>query len=287
MHIISLLWSFIGVILLWYFWIRLVQHLFLQNKKQFSIKMWITSIILVGSLYGFDMLLTHLGITIESWISRIGSFILYVSLLFLFLMFWNQQQKNRKIRFLASIRIILLAIVGMLGIQYGIQWVALLLIGAYIEEFLKIISTETQIKKADFFSSDILTFSVLIALGFSIVENILYTGTNFFFGEGGSMGLVVGRWIFASGLHFLATGIIALLLFKLYQNVKASELSVGAKLIRIVIGMLAGVMLHFCYNFCISQGRLRIYGIVVIGGFFLLSYLLFLSDRLYQEEEKL
>jgi RsiW-degrading membrane proteinase PrsW (M82 family) len=66
------------------------------------------------------------------------------------------------------------AIVGFLGFQVGLQAVMLLVIGAYAEEFLKIGATENSLKRTDFYSSDVLYFSILIALGFSIVENIFY-----------------------------------------------------------------------------------------------------------------
>ena len=249
--------------------------------------MGILSVILVGSLYGFGALLDHRGISAASGLSRIGSFILYLSLLFLFLMFRNRQWKSKQTRFLALIRILLLAIVGIFGLHYGIQSILLLLVAAYVEEFLKITAAQTQ-SDTTHFNSDILTFALLIALGFSIVENLLYIGLNFSSGEAGGFGLFVGRWIFASGVHILATGVIALLLFKLYQSTqmfahKSGITWTGKILARVILGMLAGVGLHFGYNFCIAQGWTRVYGIVVIGGFFLLSYLLFLSDRLYQD----
>ena len=157
-----------------------MQNLFVQNRKQFSWNIGITSIVLVGSLYLFGHLLNQHGITAQTELPRIGSFLLYGGLLFLFLMFRNRQQSNEKIWFLGLIRLVLLAVIGVLGLKYGVQGVMLLVISAYLEEFMKMGATQTQIKKADFFSSDVITFSVLIALGFSIVENLLFLGHRVF-----------------------------------------------------------------------------------------------------------
>lgn len=46
--------------------------------------------------------------------------------------------------------------------------------------------------------------------------------------------------------------------------------------------MLGGVALHLGYNLLI--GHFWVYIFVVIGGYFLLSYILFLSDSLYKEK---
>lgn len=245
--------------------------------------MWILSIILVASLFAFAQLLSYQGINVESWLSRIRSFILYSCLLFLFLLFWHWQRNNKKIWFLAAIWLILLWIVWILGLQYGLQWVLLLLIWAYVEEFIKIWASETTIKKEDFHSSDIITFAVLTALWFSIVENVIYVVLNVILQSDTSIfALFLGRWIFSSSIHMIATGLIALMLFKLYQNTKSTDLPVRKQIGRIVWCMILGVWVHFFYNISLEYDRKWVYWLVVIWGYFLLSYLLFLSDRLYK-----
>lgn len=282
--ILQLIISFLITCLIGYFWLRLLQHIFLQDKKKFGVKMAIWSLILVGSLYLFSWIVSSQGLTVESGISRVSSFILYVSLLFLFFIFRNKQQRNQHLRFLALIWVVLLAIVGILGLQYGLQWVLLLMIWAYVEEFLKITTSEIEVKKSDFYSSDVLIFSVLVAGGFSVVENVLYFFQKIFLDWWEWLvAMLFGRWIFSSGLHFLATGVIALTLFKLYQNTKVANLPLWQKILRVILCMIIGVSLHFLYNFSISVGRSRVYVIVLIWGYFLLSYLMFLSDRLYRD----
>jgi len=45
--------------------------------------------------------------------------------------------------------------------------------------------------------------------------------------------------------------------------------------------MLAGVALHLGYNLAVGAAQFWVYIVVVMGGYFLLSYILFLSDGLY------
>ncbi|MDR2541009.1 MAG: PrsW family intramembrane metalloprotease [Candidatus Peribacteria bacterium] len=132
-----------------------------------------------------------------------------------------------------------------------------------------------------------LSFSILVALGFSIVENLFYVGQQALGAElGGVVSLAFGRGIFSSLIHLIATGTIALLLFKLYQSVKFQALAPIKKVGRVMLCMLAGVVLHLSYNLAIGASQFWVYILVVIGGYFLLSYILFLSDSLYREEEK-
>jgi hypothetical protein len=205
-------------------------------------------------------------------------------LIFLFLILLRQQHTHSQIWFLFFVRLLLFAIVGFLGFQFGIQATLLFaFVSAYAEEFLKIGATENSLQKANFYSSDVLFLSLLVALGFSIVENIFYLGQQAIGGEGGMLAMLFGRGIFSSLIHLIATGTIALLLYKLYQSVKFQQLAPIKKVVRVVLCMVVGVALHLLYNLLI--GQVRMYVLVVIGGYFLLSYILFLSDSLYKEEK--
>lgn len=244
--------------------------------------MALTSIILVGSLYACKELLSHLGIATGA--TRVISLLSYSFLLFLFLMWRHPQPKSPELWGIVAARIILGALLGRGGIAMATPSLILLLMGAYMEEFLKITAAETQIHKTDFFSSDIMIFSVLMALGFSIVENLAYISVQIFLGGEGGRGLILGRGIFASGLHFVATGTIALLLFKTYQNSTQTALPKRQKRMRAIGVMGAGILVHIAYNMGVSWGWIRMYALILVGGYFLLTYLLFLSDRLYQTE---
>jgi RsiW-degrading membrane proteinase PrsW (M82 family) len=173
-------------------------------------------------------------------------------------------------------------VVGLLGFWIGLQSIMLLLIGAYAEEFLKIGATKNNLKKTDFYSSDILFVSLLVALGFSIVENVFYLGQQALGGDGGLLVLLFGRGIFSSLIHVIATGTIALLLYKFYQKVNLDQLFSISKIWRVMMCMLVGVGLHLGYNLAVNFGQYWVYGVMIVGGYVLLSYVLFLSDRVYQ-----
>jgi hypothetical protein len=98
--------------------------------------------------------------------------------------------------------------------------------------------------------------------------------------------MIFGRWIFTSLLHFIATGIIALLLYKLYQQQYLKDLNVWQKICRIVVAILIWVLIHRWYNLSVQHMNLLIYIVLVFGGYFLLTYLLFLSDSLYRQKKE-
>jgi RsiW-degrading membrane proteinase PrsW (M82 family) len=127
-----------------------------------------------------DTFARHLEIPLWSsptiTLSRFGYFLLYCGLIFFFLILFYQQRKNKHVRFLFLVWLTLFAVIGIFGFQVGLQGVMLVVVSAYAEEFLKIGATENALKKADFYSSDVLFLSVLVALGFSLVENIFYLG---------------------------------------------------------------------------------------------------------------
>ncbi|MDR0282099.1 MAG: PrsW family intramembrane metalloprotease [Candidatus Peribacteria bacterium] len=181
---------------------------------------------------------------------------------------------------------VLFAIVGFCGFKMGIQAVLVYyFVSAYAEEFLKIGASENATNKTDFYSSDILSFSLLLALGFSIVENVFYVGQQVFSLETTSLfSLVFGRGIFSSLIHIVSTGLIALLLYKLYQRVTLQQISPIKKIIRVIFCLLMGVALHLLYNYLLNFSQFWVYLVVVIGGYYLLSYILFLSDSLYRGE---
>ena len=281
-------------ILLWYFWIWLIQHIFAKQQRKISWKLFGTSFLLVWSLLAFNFIIKAIFPwleAIQNWtmsFSRWGYFLLYCGLIFLFLILLNWNWKKRQIRFLFLIWMILFAIVGFLGLKIWISATILYyFILAYSEEFLKIWATENEVSKTNFYSSDLLFFSIFIALGFSIIENLFYLWSEIFSSNPEWIwGLVFGRWIFTSLLHFLATGLIALLLYRLYQKESLKNLNIWQKIWRIAVAILIWVLIHRWYNLSVQHMNLFIYIILVFGGYFLLTYLLFLSDSLYRNKSE-
>lgn len=287
-------WAIIVCILLWYFWIRLIQHIFSKSQRKISRKLFWTSFLLVWSLLTFNFIIKAIFPwlwAIQNWtmsLSRRWYFLLYCGLIFLFLILLNWNWGKKQIRFLFLIRMILFAIVGFFGLKVWISATVLYyFVLAYSEEFLKIWATENEVSKTDFYSSDLLFFSIFIALGFSIIENLFYLGSEIFSTNPEWIwGMVFGRGIFTSLLHFIATWLIALLLYKLYQQQYLKDLNILQKIRRIVVAILIWVLIHRGYNLSVQHMNLFIYIILVFGGYFLLTYLLFLSDSLYIQKKE-
>lgn len=286
-------WAIIVCILLWYFWIWLIQHIFSKQERKFSRKLFWTSFLLVWSLLAFNYIIKIIAPEIEAiqyWdmsLDRWSYFLIYCGLIFLFIILLKWNWRKKQIRFLFLIRMILFAVVGFFGLKTWISATILYyLVLAYSEEFLKIWATENEVSKTDFYSSDLLYFSIFIALGFSIIENLLYLWSEIFSSNPEWIwGIVFGRWIFTSLLHFIATGLIALILYKLYQQPYLKDLNIWQKIWRIIVAILIWVLIHRWYNLSVQHMNLLIYIILVFGGYFLLTYLLFLSDSLYKSKE--
>ena len=287
-------WAIVVCILLWYFWIWLIQHIFAKSQRKISRKLFWTSFLLVWSLLAFNFIIRAIspGLeAIQNWamsLNRWNYFLIYCGLIFLFLILLNWNWKKKQIRFLFIIRMILFAVVGFFWIRVWISATILYyLVLAYSEEFLKIWATENEVSKTDFYSSDLLFFSIFIALGFSIIENLFYLGSKIFSSNPEWIwGMVFGRGIFTSLLHFIATWLIALVLYKLYQQQYLKNLNIWQKIWRIVVAILIWVLIHRSYNLSVQHMNLFIYIILVFGGYFLLTYLLFLSDSLYLQKKE-
>ena len=286
-------WAIIVCILLWYFWIWLIQHIFSKQERKISRKLFWTSFLLVWSLLAFNYIIKIIAPEMEAiqyWdmsLDRWSYFLIYCGLIFLFIILLKWNWRKKQIRFLFLIRMILFAVVGFFGLKTWISATILYyLVLAYSEEFLKIWATENEVSKTDFYSSDLLYFSIFIALGFSIIENLLYLWSEIFSSNPEWIwGIVFGRWIFTSLLHFIATGLIALILYKLYQQPSLKDLNIWQKIWRIIVAILIWVLIHRWYNLSVQHMNLLIYIILVFGGYFLLTYLLFLSDSLYKSKE--
>ena len=280
-------------ILLWYFWIWLIQHIFARQQRTISRKLFWTSFLLVWSLLAFNFIIRK----VFPWVAAVQNgtmslswwrlFLLYCGLIFLFLILLKWNWRKKQIRFLFLVRLILFAVVWFFWVKVGISaTVIYYFILAYSEEFLKIWATENEVSKTDFYSSDLLFFSIFIALWFSIIENIFYLWTEIFTNWEWIRWLVFWRWIFTSLLHFIATWLIALLLYKLYQQQYLKNLNVLQKILRIIVAILIWVLIHRWYNLSIQHMNIFIYIILVFFGYFLLTYLLFLSDSFYKKKDE-
>ena len=289
----KIIWAIIACILLWYFWIWLIQNIFAKQQKKISRKLFWTSFLIVWSLLAFNFILNAVFpniSAIQDWAMSLSwwwLFLLYCWLIFIFLILLNKNLKDKHIRFLFLVWMILFAVVWFFGLWVWISATVLYyFVLAYSEELLKIGATENKVNKTWFYSSDILFYSIFIALWFSIIENLFYLWNTIFSWWEWIWWMVFWRWIFTSLLHFIATWLIALLLFKLYQQQQFDWLKIWQKIIRIIIALLIWVMIHWWYNLSVQNMNLLIYIILVFWGYFLLTYLLFLTDPLYGQKKE-
>ena len=237
-------------ILLWYFWIWLIQHIFAKQEKKISRKLFWTSFLLVWSLLAFNFIINAIFPNVKIYneqisFGRLCLFLPYCGLIFLFLILLSKTRKKKQIRFLFLIRMLLFAIVGFFGLKIWISATILYyFILAYSEEFLKIWATENEVSKTDFYSSDLLFFSIFIALGFSIIENLFYLWREIFSSnQNWIWWLIFWRWIFASLLHFIATVLIALILYRFYQQRHLKDLNIRKKIWIIILKKYQNIMI--------------------------------------------
>ena len=275
--VIKILWSFIILLLLWYFWSWLTQNFLFKWKKFPFIKIFLLSFSLVFVLLASDHLLQlfHLSFS-ETDFSGFPLFCWYLLIFFLFLLLCFYREKIKKSWLFLLLLFLGLLWVGFLGLHLGIRLgILFLLLSVYTEELLKIGTSKLFSSKYQILPSDFLFFSLLFAVGFSFFENcgyLLSLGMDSF---STMLSSVFGRGIFSSLIHFLASGMISLILFKYCTEEKPLIQKIGI----ILGGFLVGVLIHFWYD--LLQGSILLYIIILIGGYFFLTYLLYLSDQLY------
>ncbi|MCK9466751.1 MAG: PrsW family intramembrane metalloprotease [Candidatus Absconditabacterales bacterium] len=293
-------WGIIGIIVIVYIRIRIINKAFKNKnfKRHLSFNIFILSIFLVTFLYFYkDLLiffnLEHLYLLEGNHWKNILSFVFYC-LAFIILLtssFGNITKKS-------SFKFIFIALILFLGIGIGgsIMGINLLfmyyIISSYAEEILKFsvgqnvflekqsidknLSTSKSTKKLTLKKIDLIFFAIVAGLGFSVIENVFYLVVSYF-SKGGNVLMNVGRSIFATLLHVVATGLVAFFIAKKHDNK-------GKDLLKYFVGILAGFALHGIYNLSLFYNIKIITIIILISCYFILSYLLFNSDLIYQKK---
>jgi len=183
-----------------------------------------------------------------------------------------------------------------IGIGGSIMWINLLfmyyIISSYAEEILKFsvwqnvflekqsidknLSTSKSTKKLTLKKIDLIFFAIVAWLGFSVIENVFYLVVSYF-SKWGNVLMNVWRSIFATLLHVVATGLVAFFIAKKHDNK-------GKDLLKYFVWILAGFALHGIYNLSLFYNIKIITIIILISCYFILSYLLFNSDLIYQKK---
>lgn len=257
-------------------------------KIELSLNVFFLSTVLVCFLFFYKDLLTFFWwenlyiLNDNSW-KNILSFVFYCLSFIVILSFsFGNSQKNRAIQF------VMVSILLFLGIGFGgsIMWINILfmyyLSSSYAEEILKfsiwqnLFLNKNIDKNPNLNLRDLIFFAVLAGLWFSVVENIFYLVVNYIT-ENKWVLLSIGRSIFSTLIHVVATWLIAFFVMINKNNKKKYRIS-------IFVWILSGFILHAVYNLSLFYNIKILTIIILILCYFILSFLLFNSDIVYQKK---
>ena len=154
------------------------------------------------------------------------------------------------------------------------------LVSAYAEEYLKY-STGNNLflTSKENNTSNIIFFCILIALWFSVIENIFYIINNVLNQENVNIiNLLVGRGLVSTLIHIVSTGIIA------FITIKSKK--INNTIVSIILGILMWFWLHSIYNISLQYNLSYVTIPIIILSLFLLTYLTFQSDIIYKQQEQ-
>ncbi|MEK9155007.1 MAG: PrsW family intramembrane metalloprotease [Patescibacteria group bacterium] len=145
------------------------------------------------------------------------------------------------------------------------------LAAATIEEVFKFLAAYLVIRKSRFFDEpiDAMIYMISAALGFAAMENIFIAFNNIYFSDGGLngvLGILTLRFVGATLLHALASGIVGYYWAKGFKNI-----SVNIK-VSVLKGLILASVLHAIFNYLI----LSYSGILIIPILFIVIIALFL-----------
>lgn len=261
--------------------VRLVRTLFPQ--KQESTKMlwytllmgwWVASLLLLFS-YGIQPYLDNFSETL-SWISPILSWFFttlpdwvwysgFILLAWAIISLLLVSKKQWRPAFFISTTTVLALITGMGERLLAGTGLGAVLLKATGEEVLKTASAQTITSHTTVFKTDVIILSILAGLGFALFENLTY------FIWSGSLGQFFVRSLTTSLLHGIFTWAIGYMLRK--HNTQSY--------IGYIIAYVFGIALHSLYNTSMIYSPIIGWLLFVIWGYFLLTYFLYKSDRLY------
>lgn len=296
----QLFWWIIGILIIVYVRIWIINNAF-KNKKfkrNLSFNIFLLSLILIWFLYFYKDILIFFGIenlylTQDNTWKTVWSFVVYCfSFIILLTTSFGNIKKKSSFNFIAIALLLFLWI----GLWWAIMWINMLvmyyIISSYAEEILKfsiwqnvflekqevdnnidksILKSEQKIQV-----SDLVFFAVVAWLWFSVIENIFYL-VILYFDEWKWLIMSVWRSIFATLLHIVATGLIAFFVIKKTDKNKNN-------IFKYLIWIICGFTLHGIYNLSLFYQTKIITILILLVCYFILSYLLFNSDLIYQKK---
>lgn len=174
-------------------------------------------------------------------------------------------QKQRRRTFIISTLTVLAIITWVSELLFAWAWIWLIIIKASGEEILKTASAQSLSSHSTKYTSDIIIYSILAWLGFALFENIIY------FISIWEVGQFLARSLTTSILHGIFTWCIWYIIRKYSKT----------SFLWYIIAYIWWILLHSLYNISLTYSPIAGWVLFTVGWYFLLSYLLYKSDRLY------
>lgn len=271
----------ISSLIIFYIWTRFLSSVFGPRalQKKLLINILIMGILIVGILFAYTYatskfvfwpwsIIEHFSL--ENGLRFIGYCIFWTGLIFLLF-----RKRTLKILKIIGIGAFLFLWIHIWGFFLWLQSMLLYyILSAYAEEYMKYSGSNIIFIDHSNIKSSLIFFCILMGLGFSLIENIIYLTTIIIeYQNIDLVWLLLWRWLISALVHVTATSTIWFLALKF-----SGKLSLVSTT---MIGIISGVALHSLYNLSLSWNLWYISLPLIIVLFFLMTYFLFQSDILY------
>lgn len=318
----QLIWSLLGLVIIAYIWIWVFTNYFSQKfDKSTLVKAIVFSSLVAMLLFVYHLLPSFFWQKMSIDQMSYRSLIIFWLYCLSFILLFSIQMKNLKYSGIKKMLIVVIVFFVLIWIGWISTWISSVLmyyfISVYAEEILKFsvgenvsldsswLSQEWQGKvtqseaksleirsmdssalpqndkvggekdnTSSWQTSNLIFISILVGLGFSMVETVLYLVNTYIIWSGSLLALSISRGLFAGLLHLSATGLVAYFVAR-----NRARLFSG-----FMVWIIAGFWLHLVYNLSLYYHIMILTVGILIACYFILSYLLFNSDIVYQEE---
>lgn len=272
----------ITLVLLFRFWIRILDQLFSQLKFEVKWKSLLWWALLVWALALYDWLFD--AIWVDKWLfylrdvfnfNSVSLFVVYWLIVLVFITLLFRNIKNKKL--LLEILVAILSLI-ILSFFWWKLWLTVLvlyyILAAFTEEMFKFTVSNNQLQRSEESKISLLLFlSVIIWLSFSIFENIYSFGLQFL-NWWLTVWFILGRGVIAALIHCVSTWAIAVILMKMKK---------WWLVLRYFVALLLGSLIHISYNLAVVNDYTWVIFLLVVFALIFLSYLFFNMDEIYSK----
>jgi RsiW-degrading membrane proteinase PrsW (M82 family) len=248
-----------------------------EQQRSFSkMKLYLWWVIIIATLLGYGYINWWQDALINARREKITIFIGYCAVISSFI-YITKHRGNSYYKQLLMISTCLFAIAAYSTLFVPMQAIiAYVLISVYAEEYMKIHASTALVNKQSYVGRDLIFFALVMWLWFSLVEHIAYL-IHHINTQGWTLrGMHIARWLLTTSIHMVASGIIAYMTLRGYSTSTHSTR-------RTIAGILLAIGLHMIYNLSIHFGYITITVITTILSYYILSFLLYQTNILYQK----